>query len=83
MQIKKIELCSFQRVLTYEVEDGDIIDNFGSIDRFHEVLDGFGQPPEEEEAEMLSNILSECQVDEDNIMGDIEESFFEYTKEKN
>ena len=77
MQIKKIELRSLQQVRTYELEDGDIIDNFGSIERFQKILDDSEQPTEEED-EMLSNILSECPVEVDNIMGGIEESFFEY-----
>jgi hypothetical protein len=77
MEIKKIELRSLQQVRTYELEDGDIIDNFGSIERFQNILDDSEQPTEEED-EMLSNILSNCPVEEDNIMGGIEESFFEY-----
>ena len=77
MQIKKIELSSLQQVRTYELEDGDIIDNFGSIERFQKILDDSEQPTEEED-EMLSNILSEYPVEVDNIMGGIEESFFEY-----
>jgi len=77
MQIKKIELRSLQQVRTYELEDGDIIDNFGSIERFQNILDDSEQPTEEED-EMLSSILSQCPVEEDNIMGGIEESFFEY-----
>tara|TARA_B100001093_G_scaffold73188_1_gene63773 strand:+ start:519 stop:755 length:237 start_codon:yes stop_codon:yes gene_type:complete len=77
MQIKKIELRSLQQVHTYELEDGDIIDNFGSIERFKKIIDGSEQP-EGEEDEILSNILSDCPVEEDNIMGGIEESFFEY-----
>ncbi len=77
MEIKKIELRSLQQVRTYELEDGDIIDNFGSIERFKKILDDSEQPTEEED-EMLSNILGGCPVEEDNIMGGIEESFFEY-----
>ena len=77
MQIKKIELRSLQQVRTYELEDGDIIDNFGSIERFQKILNDSEQPTEEEN-EMLCNILSECPVNEDNIMGGIEESFFEF-----
>ena len=77
MEIKKIELRSLQQVRTYELEDGDIIDNFGSIERFQNILDDSEQPTEEED-EMLSSILSQCPVEEDNIMGGIEESFFEY-----
>jgi len=77
MKIKKIELRSLQQVRTYELEDGDIIDNFGSIERFQNILDDSEQPTEEED-EMLSSILSQCPVEEDNIMGGIEESFFEY-----
>ena len=77
MQIKKIELRSLQQVRTYELEDGDIIDNFGSIERFQNILDDSEQPTEEED-EMLSKILSNCPLEEDNIMGGIEESFFEY-----
>ena len=77
MQIKKIELRSLQQVRTYELEDGDIIDNFGSIERFKKILDDPEQPTEEED-EMLSSILSQCPVEEDNILGGIEESFFEY-----
>tara|TARA_R110002074_G_scaffold302775_1_gene473979 strand:+ start:103 stop:339 length:237 start_codon:yes stop_codon:yes gene_type:complete len=77
MEIKKIELRSLQQVHTYELEDGDIIDNFGSIERFQKILDDSEQPTEEED-EMLSNILSECPVEVDNIWGGIEESFFEY-----
>lgn len=77
MQIKKIELRSLQQVRTYELEDGDIIDNFGSIERFQKILDDSEQPTEEED-EMLSSILSDSPVDVDNIMGGIEESFFEF-----
>ena len=77
MEIKKIELRSLQQVRTYQLEDGDIIDNFGSIERFQKILDDSEQPTEEED-EILSSILSECPVEEDNIMGGIEESFFEY-----
>ena len=77
MEIKKIELRSLQQVRTYQLEDGDIIDNFGSIERFQKILDDSEQPTEEED-EILSRILSECPVEEDNIMGGIEESFFEY-----
>ena len=77
MEIKKIELRSLQQVRTYQLEDGDIIDNFGSIERFKNILDDSEQPTEEED-EMLSNILSNSPVDEENIMGGIEESFFEY-----
>lgn len=77
MQIKKIELRSLQQVCTYELEDGDIIDNFGSIERFQKILDDSEQPTEQEN-EMLSNILSDCPIEEDNILGDIEESFFEF-----
>jgi hypothetical protein len=77
MEIKKIELRSLQQVRTYELEDGDIIDNFGSIERFQKILNDSEQPTEEEN-EMLCNILSECPVNEDNIMGGIEESFFEF-----
>jgi hypothetical protein len=77
MQIKKIELRSLQQVRTYELEDGDIIDNFGSIERFQKILDDSEQPTEEED-EILSSILSDCPIEEDNIMGGIEESFFEY-----
>ena len=77
MEIKKIELRSLQQVRTYELEDADIIDNFGSIERFQKILDDVEQPTEEED-EMLSSILRDCPVDVDNIMGGIEESFFEY-----
>jgi len=77
MEIKKIELRSLQQVRTYELEDGDIIDNFGSIERFQKILNDSEQPTEEEN-EMLCDILSECPVNEDNIMGGIEESFFEF-----
>jgi hypothetical protein len=77
MEIKKIELRSLQQVRTYELEDGDIIDNFGSIERFQKILDDVEQPTEEED-EMLSSILRDCPVDVENIMGGIEESFFEY-----
>ena len=76
MEIKKIELRSLQQVRTYELEDGDIIDNFGSIERFKKILDGSEQPTEEED-EMVSDILNNCPVDEDNIMGGVEEAFFE------
>jgi hypothetical protein len=77
MQIKKNELRSLQQVHTYELEDGDIIDNFGSIERFKKILDGSGQPTEEED-EMVSDIFNDSPVEVDNIMGGIEESFFEY-----
>lgn len=76
MEIKKIELRSLQQVRTYELEDGDIIDNFGSIERFMNIL-GEHETPTEEEDKMVSVILDNSPVSEDNIVGDIEESFFE------
>ena len=76
MKIKKIELRSLQQVRTYELEDGDIIDNFGSTERFMNILYGYETPTEEED-EMVSVILDTSPVSEDNILGDIEESFFE------
>lgn len=76
MKIKKIELRSLQQVRTYELEDGDIIDNFGSTERFMNILYGYETPTEEED-EMVSVILDNSPVSEDNILGDIEESFFE------
>ena len=77
MQIKKIELRSLQQVRTYDLEDGDIIDNFGSIEKFMNILGGYETPTEEED-EMVSVILDNSPVSEDNILGDIEESFFEH-----
>lgn len=76
MEIKKIELRSLQQVRTYELEDGDIIDNFGSIARFMNILGEYETPTEEEE-ELADAILRNAPVSEDNIVGDIEESFFE------
>jgi len=76
MKIKKIELRSLQQVRTYELEEGDIIDNFGSTERFMNILYGYETPTEEED-EMVSVILDNSPVSEDNILGDIEESFFE------
>ena len=77
MEIKKIELRSLQQVRTYELEDGDIIDNFGSIERFMNILYSYETPTEEED-EMVSVMLDNSPVSEDNILGDIEESFFEH-----
>lgn len=77
MRIKKNELRSLQQVRTYHLEDEDIIDNFGSIERFMNIL-GEYETPTEEEDEMVSVILSNSPVSEDNILGDIEESFFEH-----
>lgn len=77
MEIKKIELRSLQQVRTYELEDGDIIANFGSIERFMNILYSYETPTEEED-EMVSVILDNSPVSEDNILGDIEESFFEH-----
>ena len=77
MEIKKIELRSLQQVRTYELEDGDVIDNFGSIARFMNILCEYETPTEEEE-ELADVILRNAPVSEDNILGDIEESFFEH-----
>jgi hypothetical protein len=80
MKIKKTEVRPLQQVRTYQLEDEDIIDIFGSIERFKQVIgiDGSGGEPTEEEGEMASDLLSHSPVEEDNIMGNIEESFFEY-----
>ena len=80
MKIKKTEVRPLQQVRTYELEDEDIIDIFGSIKRFKQVIgiDTSGEEPTEQEGEMASDLLGNCPVDEDNIMGGIEESFFEY-----
>lgn len=80
MKVKKTEVRPLQQVRTYELEDEDIIDIFGSIERFRQVvgIDGSGEEPTEEEGEMVSDLLGSCPVEEDNIMGGIEESFFEY-----
>ena len=77
MEIKKIEIRSLQQVRTYHLEDEDIIDNFGSIKRFMNIIGEYETPTEEEE-ELADVILRNAPVSEDNILGDIEESFFEY-----
>jgi hypothetical protein len=77
MEIKKIEVRSLQQVRTYHLEDEDVIDNFGSIEHFMNILSEYETPTEEEE-ELADVILRNAPVSEDNILGDIEESFFEH-----
>jgi len=77
MEIKKIEVRSLQQVRTYHLEDEDVIDNFGSIEHFMNIL-GECETPTEEEEELADVILRNAPVSEDNILGGIEESFFEH-----
>lgn len=71
MKIVKTEHHTVNSEFTYDIPDDEIIDTFGSLERFQEILshngDGWdeavGEPPSDEENDLFFELIDGCDYD--------------------
>lgn len=71
MKVVKIEHHQVNSEFTYDIPDEEIIDTFGSLERFQEILsyngDGWntaiGEPPTDEENDLFFELIDGCDYD--------------------
>ena len=71
MKLVKTEIHTVNSEFTYDIPDEDIIEKFGSIERFQEIVshngDGWnetiGEPPSDEESDMFLDFFEDYSYD--------------------
>lgn len=71
MKIVKTEIHTVNSEFTYDIPDEDIIDKFGSVERFHEIVSHMcsewdlpnGEPPTDEESDLFIDFFEDYSYD--------------------
>lgn len=71
MKVVKTEIHTVNSEFTYDIPDEDIIEKFGSLERFEEIVshngDGWnepiGEPPTDEESDLFMEFLEDYHYD--------------------
>lgn len=74
MKVVKTEIHTVNSEFVYDIPEEDIIDKFGSIERFEEIVSHmgsewdtpYGEPPTEEESDMFVEFLEDYDYSRDD-----------------
>lgn len=85
MKFCKIEHHRMTSTFTYDIPDEDIIQNFGSLERFEEIVshlsgdewtEAFGEPPSQDEENLFNEFYEEYSYDrEDDVWTELKGGF--------